>query len=188
MDSGKKSQLQKGIVAALLLVFVWTFGGALKSLWNQRPASPVAADLQMAPLPDAIKAHQQRYDAPEGQEHQPIQPAASETIAYTADALRNPMVSLLPKPVEGPGAVPADTVGSSPMDTVRQAPAVIVQGIIWGSNRPQALIDGVLYEVGDTIQNAQIVSIDRSGVTVNVHGATFALTPLIAGEAMAGMP
>lgn len=186
MDSGKKNQLQKGIVAALLLVFAWTFSGALKSLWNQWAARPVAADLQTAPLPDAIKAHHQRYDAPEGREARPIQPAASETIAYTAATLRNPMVSLLPKPVEEPGAILVETAGSPPMETVRQPPAVVVQGVIWGSYRPQALIDGALYEVGDTIQNAQIVSIDRSGVTVSVHGATFALTPLIAGEAMAG--
>ena len=187
MDSGKKSQLQKGIVAALLLVFAWTFGGALKPLWSRRAVSPVATDLRTAPLPDAIKARHQRYDAPQGPEAHPIQPAASETITYTAAALRNPMVSLLPTLVEEPGMVLAGTAGDSPMETLRQPPAVIVQGIIWGSYRPQALIDGALYEVGDTIQNAQIVSIDRSGVTVNVHGATFALTPLIAGEAMAGM-
>ena len=186
-----KAQLQKGIVVVLLLAFAWTFGGALRS-GGRRPVAPpvsqVAAPNQTMPmLPDAIKKYHAQYETPEGRENDELLPAPPpETVAYTAGSLRNPMVSLLPKPVEEPA--PAETASANaPAETLRRPPTVQVQGIIWGSSRPQALIDGSLYEVGDTVAGAKIVSIDRAGVTVGIGRTTFTLKPTADMNTMAGM-
>lgn len=44
---------------------------------------------------------------------------------------------------------------------------VKVQGIIWGTKMPQAIIDNKVYIVGDKIKDAEIVSIDKEGVNLS---------------------
>jgi len=55
-------------------------------------------------------------------------------------------------------------------------PTFTVQGIFWGGKFPQAIIDGLVVKLGDTIQGAQIVDITREGITVsfddNIHSIT----------------
>lgn len=97
--------------------------------------------------------------------------AGLEKVAYTADSLRDPFVSLLPT---GQSAI-VKVVTSGEYEqgsSGEQAtlPALKVRGIIWGGARPQAFIDGEVYDVGDTVQGTRIIGIDRTGVTGEVKG------------------
>jgi len=42
-----------------------------------------------------------------------------------------------------------------------------VEGIIWGTKTPQAIINSKVYIVGDRIEDAEIISIDNKGITFN---------------------
>jgi hypothetical protein len=48
----------------------------------------------------------------------------------------------------------------------RPLPELKVQGLIWGGNIPQAIINGNVVAVGDVVNEARIEAIDRSGITV----------------------
>ncbi|MFH1413843.1 MAG: hypothetical protein ABIG56_03265 [Candidatus Omnitrophota bacterium] len=59
-------------------------------------------------------------------------------------------------------------------------PALQLQGLTWGGRFPQAIIDGQVVKVGDTIQigtaqdnEIKIVSIDREGVVFSYGGDEF---------------
>ncbi len=67
-------------------------------------------------------------------------------------------------------------------------PALRVEGMIWGSERPQAIIDGEVYDVGDVVEvydvgdvveEAEIIGIDREGVTLFYKDRKFILRPKI---------
>lgn len=45
-----------------------------------------------------------------------------------------------------------------------------VQGIIWGGKIPQAIINDEVFSVGDTIQGIEILSIDKTGITLSSSG------------------
>lgn len=42
-----------------------------------------------------------------------------------------------------------------------------VQGIIWGTKMPQAIINNNVYLIGDKIEDAEILSIDKRGVNLS---------------------
>ncbi|MFH1848195.1 MAG: hypothetical protein ABH825_03135 [Candidatus Omnitrophota bacterium] len=44
-----------------------------------------------------------------------------------------------------------------------------VSAIVWGTDRPQTIINGELYEVGDVVKGAKITDIDKAGIHV-FHG------------------
>jgi hypothetical protein len=45
-----------------------------------------------------------------------------------------------------------------------------VQGVIWGGNFPQAIINNKILRVGDLIDGAEIASIEKEGITLNFAG------------------
>lgn len=49
-------------------------------------------------------------------------------------------------------------------------PEMDVQGLIWGGNFPQAIINNKVYKAGDTIDGAQIKDIAKDGVILNFSG------------------
>lgn len=55
-----------------------------------------------------------------------------------------------------------------------------VQGIIWGGRIPQAIINDKVLTVGDTIEGAEILKIDKKGITLSSAGALNNLT--VSGE------
>lgn len=55
-----------------------------------------------------------------------------------------------------------------------------VQGIIWGGRIPQAIINDQVLTVGDTIEGAEILNIDKKGITLSSNGALNNLT--VSGE------
>lgn len=58
-----------------------------------------------------------------------------------------------------------------------------IQGLIWGGNFPQAIINNKVYKVGDTIQGATISNIDKSGIVFSLGGKKYILSSSSAGSA-----
>ena len=51
-----------------------------------------------------------------------------------------------------------------------------VEGMIWGGRFPQAIINERVLNVGDTIDGAEILSIDKNGITLSSNGVLNVLT------------
>jgi len=54
--------------------------------------------------------------------------------------------------------------------TVLPLPSLIIQGIVWGGGKPQAIINNKILQIGDVIENAHIVDINKSGVDIIFNG------------------
>lgn len=55
-------------------------------------------------------------------------------------------------------------------------PALTVQGVIWGGNLPQAIINNKVVKIGDTQEGVSIVDINKNGVIVFFKGRKYGLS------------
>ncbi len=106
----------------------------------------------------------------------------SKQVLYCADETpagvefkyegRDPFVSALPqKPIV---YRPTDvTVAGGQV----KPPDFSVQGMVWGSKRPQAIIEDRIYNIGDEVKGAKIVGIDKEGIKVTYQGNIFLVAP-----------
>ena|SRR3989338_5046313 len=49
-------------------------------------------------------------------------------------------------------------------------PELVISGIVWNSDRPQAIVDGQVIDIGDTIRSVTIVNITKEGVEISANG------------------
>ena len=54
-------------------------------------------------------------------------------------------------------------------------PDLIVSGIIWNSDRPQAIINGYVVDIGDIILDIKITDILKTGIKGEFHGRTITI-------------
>ncbi len=57
-----------------------------------------------------------------------------------------------------------------------------LQGVFWGTPRPQALINRKILSVGDEIEGAKVISIKKEGVTLMLNGMEVVLKPSVPGR------
>ncbi len=99
----------------------------------------------------------------------PVMPSAS--VAYEVDEARDPLANLLLVKKASPAPLsPTPTSDGSGAFAPVVPPTPTVQGLMWGGRRPQAVIDGKIYTVGETVQGVTIVAIDKTGVTGEFQG------------------
>ncbi|MCM8832111.1 MAG: general secretion pathway protein GspB [Candidatus Omnitrophica bacterium] len=61
-------------------------------------------------------------------------------------------------------------------------PQLNVEGVLWGTDMPQAIIDGEVYKVGDMISpETQIFNIEKNVVLIRHKGKIFEFTPGMKG-------
>ena len=56
-------------------------------------------------------------------------------------------------------------------------PVLNVTGIIWNTDRPQAIINGKIVSTGDTINEAVIISIQKTEIKIAYKGKTMSIAP-----------
>jgi hypothetical protein len=56
-------------------------------------------------------------------------------------------------------------------------PELAVQGLIWKSERPQAIINNRVVDVGDSVLDAKIVDIRKSSIDIQYQGMMFTIKP-----------
>ena len=179
MDAVKRAQLEKYGVAGLGVVFLIVFlTGPAKSLdlFKSSP-SPATESVPMSqPLSILMERSRQRGEVSvEAAIPAPAVPGLIGTPLFTAHAgLRSPFKNQLPVPEPEVAVEPALTGGdpevvvSAPIDP----PAIAVQGVVWGSARPKAIIDHHVYGLGDApAEGASIIAIDAAGLIVEFEGA-----------------
>lgn len=92
------------------------------------------------------------------------------SVEYKSDGLRDPFEGVFKtEPTATPG--PVEAAAKPPLPP----PPLTVQGIIWGGNIPQAIINDKVVKVGDTIAEAKITDIGKEGIEVIFKDYTFKL-------------
>ncbi|MFY9402231.1 MAG: hypothetical protein WAQ07_02330 [Candidatus Omnitrophota bacterium] len=93
-------------------------------------------------------------------------------IEYSADTLRNPFEQplVLTEPEEDLSSKDKD------IDIEKSVPNLVVQGLIWGSSLPQAIVNNKVVKVGDVIEGADIIDINKEGVIVLFAGTEYKLS------------
>jgi len=82
-------------------------------------------------------------------------------VEYKSNQLRDPFQTYIIKEkkvqaqVQDSGSLAQTTIDPNKLK---------VQGIIWGTKMPQAIINDKVYIVGDLIEGAEILSIDKQGI------------------------
>jgi len=56
-------------------------------------------------------------------------------------------------------------------------PSLNITGLIWNSDRPQAIINEQVVDIGDTVQNVEIVAIHKMGVDISFNGQVITVKP-----------
>ena len=83
-------------------------------------------------------------------------------IEYKAEGLKDPFqpfekeTKVVPQPSEVPGGVNKEM----------PLPRLVIQGVVWGSNLPQVIINNKVLKIGDTIEGARISAISKEGVVL----------------------
>ncbi len=189
MDDARRSQVEKRIFAGLLVVFGVGLVSMLKSFWHApAPRQPSGQAGRQTPsrLQGAVMPAASQRLSPHAEPPKTSEAGDQSPIRYTASSFRDPLVSLLPAPKAEPP--PAEGAAQIRPPETPVAPAVSVKGMFWGGPHPQVLIDGQLYNIGDTVGGSQIVAIAREGVTVVKQGATFVLQPPVVAGPSAEQP
>jgi len=88
-------------------------------------------------------------------------------VEYKAGDLRDPFQKYLKKRIS---EVKPVEKASLPL------PSLTVQGIIWGGDLPQAIINNKVVKKGDTIEGVRIVDINKNGVAIFFEGQQYNLS------------
>lgn len=103
-----------------------------------------------------------------------------EYAVYDILEFKDPFVSLLPKkePVKAEAATPKPTTKTEKAQEKEIVlPSVEITGIVWNTNRPQAIINEHVVSIGDKIDDMIISDIRRSGIDIIYQGKHFTIKP-----------
>ncbi len=89
-------------------------------------------------------------------------------IKYKSGQLRDPFVPVMVKEGKKPSSQQQEA-DESKRPKINLS-ALEVQGIIWGAKVPQAIINNKVLVAGDSINGAEILSIDKKGITLSFAG------------------
>lgn len=56
-------------------------------------------------------------------------------------------------------------------------PTFQVNGLVWDTERPQAILDSQVINVGDTLKGCTVINIDKNGILLNFQDRTFTVQP-----------
>ena len=101
---------------------------------------------------------------------------------YNAQGLRDPFLE--PDIEEKVGEEGAEGPGSAPA----ALPSLKVYGVVWGGSFPQAIINSKVVRVGDNIEGARVIKIDKEGVVVFFEGKQYNLPSPAGGATPAKKP
>jgi len=54
--------------------------------------------------------------------------------------------------------------------TTLPLPKLAIEGMIWNTNMPQAIVNGHVVRIGDTTEGVRIVKIEKQGITIDYNG------------------
>jgi len=104
------------------------------------------------------------------------QEAQSKNSGTSQIGIRDPFLSLLAKKAEN--IKKAVTIAAPKIEEVKP-PELSVQGLVWGKVQPQAIVNNKVVTIGDTIEEAKIVEINKNGISILYKGKIFSMKPSV---------
>lgn len=95
----------------------------------------------------------------------------AKKVEYTSQDGRDPFQS----PFEMEGGL-ATTTGRVDVSNLE------VQGMVWGSTNPQAIINNTVVKIGEAVDGAQVLDIRKEGVYILYGGKQYILRPTVPAE------
>lgn len=172
-----KTQVPQLVVIVLLLVFVVTWFMTRKLSSFPKPSPSGAATVEEDPSKNPAEPSQESQ-SPSGQ------PLGLE-LTIARDFFESP--SLLKDDLRRKEAAreeakrlkeakPTSLGGSSlPSEPPPSLPSLQLQGIFWGE-KPQVIINRQVLSIGDKIEQVEVVSVTKEGVTLSFNGQEFHLS------------
>lgn len=98
-------------------------------------------------------------------------------VVIFAYEFEDPFIPMLPKEKPKPIESIVQAAKRPIIPETINPPSVIIQGVLWGTDKPMTIIDGRIYQVGETIRgtDAKIHKIDNNQVIVVVKTQMFTL-------------
>ncbi|MDP2905257.1 MAG: hypothetical protein Q8O22_03005 [Candidatus Omnitrophota bacterium] len=92
-------------------------------------------------------------------------------LEYQSEGLRDPFLDYLPEKQEAPAQQEVKEDFANKLKTLE------VQGIIWGSGMPQAIVNNQVIRAGDMFEGARVISIEKSGINLMMDDKEYKLGP-----------
>jgi len=99
----------------------------------------------------------------------------------------NPFINKLPvakvipekiiKPVKPTGSAGKLPSAVKPPKAVEALPSFAIKGIVWNTDRPQAIVNGKVVDVGDMVANIKILNIRKEGIDIIYNNKTLTIKP-----------
>jgi len=70
------------------------------------------------------------------------------------------------KKLDGPLISETESSVKKPVVPEIEAPKFTINGLVWNTDRPQAIINGQIFAIGDIIEDSKIVDIHKDGIDV----------------------
>jgi hypothetical protein len=176
MDVAKKAKVEQFAIIGLLMLFALILAGSLKKSGMFRGKQPAEPEkIIQGTMPEMIQKARQEVgltDGPQVTTPEPQQNPSPSLLQYKymASDKRDPLENLFPKPEQPKEAIPEVESEVVEENLPPKIPPLLVEGMIWGGNRPQAIINSKVYDVGDMVEGGKIVSIDTNGVKIDFNG------------------
>ena len=86
-------------------------------------------------------------------------------LSYSQGRYKDPFESLLPQEIKEEEERQEEIIS----EIEDSLPSMVVQGILWGNDFPQVIIDGEVYKSGDRLKNvdAQVFKIEKGAVFIS---------------------
>lgn len=157
-DRSKMPMSKDRITIIILATLTWCL--------NARPSFAVPTQFQM-------------IEKLEQEEKRPA-PARVERpkVEYTAAGFTDPFEIFLKKDDKDE----KEAVSASGEARAKPLPVLTVQGVIWGSGLPLAIINNKVVKSGDIVDGVQITVIKKEGITILFDGQVYNLSSPAAGN------
>jgi len=101
-----------------------------------------------------------------------------EVVAPVKKIVEKPVRQVPPKP-EPLQNINRPVQSNNPVTEkiILEPPALNITGLIWNSDRPQAIINEQVVDIGDEILATKIVSIEKTGIEILFDGRTLKIKP-----------
>ncbi|MFA5088329.1 MAG: general secretion pathway protein GspB [Candidatus Omnitrophota bacterium] len=139
----------------------------LLSLFLLFPGSHARAEFEPARPPDIEANFANGTIAPERNPFIPQLPSPTET--QISEAKPKPTDIKPPQPQQ-----PRPASSAKKIEEVEiKLPSLTISGLVWNSDRPQAIINDQVIDIGMSIENATITKISKAGIVVEYSGKEF---------------
>lgn len=155
-------QVQQAVVVLLLAAFIGTWALTRKIPLKKSPAPPHPLEQATAiqtPFPERSK--------------QPDRPPQVERNPFALPPLLAQI--LHQRELERLRLEDGSAEGELPQQLSIQLPSLTLQGVFWGITAPQAIINRRILSIGDELEGAKLVAVQKDAVTVSYQGQNFTL-------------